>query len=252
MAYRRTRPCIICGVRDGAISTADGYVCEECMPADLVPEASSLRRSRLVIYRKTHPDWESCAERWDKPAENPCEACRSRAITQESPPILCDALNESISDAESVDLAVSFIRSSGLNLLIDRLREAAEAGCVIRVITTAYMGFTEYEAVMELAGLPNSEVRMELNAGASRFHAKCYLFTSPDGKGTAYVGSANITRSALTSGEEWMVAIREDDLPMVVDDLRRAYGKLWESPYLTRVDDKNRAKVEMALERRGK
>ena len=49
-----------------------------------------------------------------------------------------------------------------------------------------------------------------------------------------------------------MVAIREEELPMVVDDLRRAYDKLWESPYLTRVGEKSRAKVEMALERRGK
>ena len=39
---------------------------------------------------------------------------------------------------------------------------------------------------------------------------------------------------------------------MVVDDLRRAYDKLWESPYLTKVEEKNRAEVEMALERRGK
>ncbi len=49
-----------------------------------------------------------------------------------------------------------------------------------------------------------------------------------------------------------MVAIREEELPMVVDDLRRAYDKLWESPYLTRVGEKSHSKMEMALERRGK
>ena len=243
---------MICKAREGTIVTADGTVCDECMPSELLPTARTLNKSRLVIYRKTHPGWEPCASGRAGRPRTAERIGRSMAITQDGPVSLCDALNASISCAESIDMVVSFIRSSGVNLVIDALREAAEAGCRTRAIATAYMGATEYEAVEELANLPNAEVRMELTAGRSRLHAKSYLFTYPDGKGTAFIGSANLSRSALTSGEEWMVAIREEDLPAVVEDLRQAFERLWRSPDLTRVTKENRAEIERALERRGK
>ncbi len=252
MVSRRAPSCMICQAREGLIATADGPVCGECMPSELLPMARTLSKSRLVIYRKTHPGWEPCVSAEARRRTAFDGMGRSMAITQDGPVSLCDALNASISRAKSIDMVVSFVRSSGVELIVDALREAAVSGCKTRMITTAYLGATEYEAVEEIASLPNAEVRMELTADRSRLHAKSYLFTFPDGKGVAFVGSANMSKSALTSGEEWMAAIREEDLPMLVDDLRRAYEKLWSSPRLTRVTRENRAEIEKALERRGK
>jgi len=222
------------------------------MPADLIPKASTLGKSRIIVYARAYQDGNSHRIE-DKPKQylqEPVRA-RSRAIAPGSGISLAEALNDIVSESKGIDIVVSFIKMSGLNLIIDCLRDAAEAGGRIRVITTAYMGATEYEAVAELSELPNTEVKMELSSDMYRLHAKCFLFTSKDGKGTAFIGSANISKSALTDGEEWVAMIREEDLPTMVQDLRSEFERLWSSPYLEKVTKKNRAKIERAIERRG-
>ncbi|MBR4227442.1 MAG: hypothetical protein IKR86_11955 [Candidatus Methanomethylophilaceae archaeon] len=203
------------------------------------------------MYTKIHKDWKPCSEEILEPCLQEPVRTRSRMIAQGTGITLAEALCDIISDSQSIDIAVSFIFESGLNLLIDSLRDAAEAGRRIRVITTAYMHKTEYEAVAELADLPNAEVRMELNPNDSHLHAKCFLFTSEEGNGTAFVGSANISKSALTSGEELVAMIREEDLPAVVEDLRSEFERLWSSPRFEKVTRKDRARIERAVGRRG-
>jgi HKD family nuclease len=113
------------------------------------------------------------------------------------------------------------------------------------------MGATEYEALNELFKLPNTEVRMELNAESTRLHAKSYIFNKPDGHSVAFVGSANISKAALTEGEEWVVKLFETDVPEVLLDLRTSYEALWNSGNVKPVSQRNRADIEYALERRG-
>ena len=93
---------------------------------------------------------------------------------------------------------------------------------------------------------------MELNADRSRLHAKSFIFNRSDNRSVAFVGSANISKSALTSGEEWVVKLREQDVPEVIDDLRNSYEALWNSNNVKAVTAKNRAEIEAALERRGR
>ena len=221
------------------------------MPEELLPKASTLGKNRIIVYARAHKDWKPCSEKSPEPCLRTPVRTRSRAISQGTGMTLAEALCDAISDSQSIDIVVSFIVGSGLNLLIDDLRDAAEAGGRIRVLTTAYMHVTEYEAVAELADLPNAEVRMELDPGESPLHAKCFLFTSPEGKGTAFVGSANISKSALTSGEELVAMIREEDLPAVVEDLRSEFERLWSSPRFEKVTRKDRARIERAVGRRG-
>ena len=57
--------------------------------------------------------------------------------------ILADDLNTRIRESESVDIVVSFIKQSGLILLIGSLYQFTEHGN-LRVITTAYIGSTKY------------------------------------------------------------------------------------------------------------
>ena len=249
--YRRkvSNPCIICRERAGSIHTRDGMVCDACMPRELLGQAGRLGIDRIILYTRTHADWVSC-EAPEETCEGPTvSGDRSMAITLDDPIVLADELNSQIATAGSIDMVVSFIKMSGLNLLIDSLRDFTRRGR-LRVITTAYMGATEYDALEELFSLPNTEVRMELDAESSRLHAKSFIFNR-DGTGTAYVGSANISKTALTSGEEWVVKLREQDVPMVMDDLRRGYEALWKSGHLKPVCSDNRAEIETALEKRG-
>lgn len=250
--YPPRNPCIICGTEDGEIRTLDGMVCRRCMPADLFPKAASQKKYQIVAYARTHDGYRTCVDMGEETATGPT-VCGDRcmAITSADGIVLADELNSRIAVSDSADIVVSFIKMSGLNLLIDNLRRLTEKGGNIRVITTAYMGNTEVEAVMELSGLRNTEVRMEVNADSTRLHAKSMIFRN-GGTRTAYVGSANISKSALTSGEEWVVKIRGEDEPAVIDDLERGFDHLWEAYGLVVVGKNTRSTIERALERRGR
>ena len=172
------------------------------------------------------------------------------AITHNDSIILADELNNQISTADRIDIIVSFILTSGLNLLLNELR-AHTRNKPLRVITTTYMGATQFEAIDELLSLDNTEVRMELEAQITRLHAKGFIFYRKNGNSTAYVGSANISKSALTSGEEWVIKVREKDVPQVIEDLKNGFDSLWCSNHIKPITKTDRADVEIALARKG-
>ena len=249
MSYRAPRPknpCILCEEREGTIKTSDGLVCGACMPRDLLAYAPRKRRGDIEYYKRSHPNWASCEApdaAYDREKVSPD---RSMAITGADPVILADEYNFQAGTAEEIDILVSFIKSAGLNLLIDSLREFTRRGR-LRVITTAYMGNTEWEAISDLLSLPNTEVRMELDAGEESLHAKCLLFRRPGGDSTAYVGSANFSQKALTSGEEWVVKVREQDGPDVIRDVEKGFEALWDSSHFKKITKGDRSRVEAAL-----
>ncbi len=79
---------------------------------------------------------------------------------------------------------------------------------------------------------------MEPIAESTRLHAKSFMLNGPDGDGTAFVGYANIPRTALTDGEEWVVKLLEKDVPEVVREPRMSYETLWNSESLRPVNQK--------------
>ena len=57
----RTRDmCIICDSVPGSIRTSEGMVCEGCMPRELLPRASVLRRRDITVFIRSHPGAPSC------------------------------------------------------------------------------------------------------------------------------------------------------------------------------------------------
>lgn len=243
-------PCIVCNEREGVFSILDGSVCGACIPKELLGKRSELRLYQIKAYHNANRgiDWENCESAVTGVREDDCSEDRCRVITTFDSIILKDELIEQASTAENIDIVVSFILCSGLNDLIDSLRAFTKHG-KLRVITTSYMGNTEYEALEQLVRLPNTEVKIELNSGERRLHAKAFLFNRSGCASTAYVGSANISHSALTTGEEWEVKIREQDMAGAVDDVRLAFDGLWNSPLYTQVTLTNRALIEAALEK---
>jgi superfamily II DNA or RNA helicase/SAM-dependent methyltransferase/SOS-response transcriptional repressor LexA len=119
-------------------------------------------------------------------------------------------LSEAMSRATEVDLAVAFIKTTGLRLLLPDLQAAlgSENARKVRVLTSDYLDITDPEALRLLLLLQEhgAEVRVFVTAGSS-FHLKAYIFARlSDGElveGTAFVGSSNISRQALQEGLEW-------------------------------------------------
>lgn len=146
-----------------------------------------------------------------------------------------------IDSADRVDALVSFVTKSGVRVLrqaIDRLvaRHRREGPPVFRLITTTYMGATEAAAIEELARLPGVEIRISYDGRRTRLHAKAWLFHRESGLKTAYVGSANLSSSALTSGLEWMVKLTSSDLPHAIAKFSGAFETLWADREFQRFD----------------
>jgi len=126
-------------------------------------------------------------------------------------PQLCAA----IAKADEIDLTVAFIKTAGLRLLLSDLQAALVPGdggtrgsSRVRIVTSDYLDVTDPDALRLLILLQElgADVRMFETNGRS-FHMKAYLFAhfSSDNRlhGTAYIGSSNISRQALTDGLEW-------------------------------------------------
>jgi superfamily II DNA or RNA helicase/HKD family nuclease len=135
-------------------------------------------------------------------------------------------LAQELASADAVDLLCSFVKWSGFRLLEAPLRDLAERGKALRVLTTAYMGVTEGRALDELARL-GAQVRVSYDTRRTRLHAKAWLFHRDTGFSTAYIGSSNMTASALLEGLEWNVRLSAIDAPGVVEKFRAAFAGYW-------------------------
>lgn len=144
-------------------------------------------------------------------------------------PQLVLELGREMRSADSVDLLVSFIKWSGLRLLMPAFEEMAARGGKVRIITTSYMGASDAEAVEWLAGLPNVAIRVSYDTERTRLHAKAYHFRRDSGFSTAYIGSANMSQAAMTSGLEWNLKVTAQDMPHILEKFLAEFETYWNS-----------------------
>ncbi|MDO8873594.1 MAG: DEAD/DEAH box helicase family protein [Methanoregula sp.] len=167
-------------------------------------------------------------------------------------PSLIQELKAEILSADRIDLLVSFIKWSGIRLLMEELKQFCTRGR-LRVITTAYTGATEIKAINFLSSLPNAEVRISYDTAHTRLHAKAYYFERDSGFSTAYVGSSNISNPAITSGLEWNVKLTEKDAKPLIRKIQASFESYWNDPEFLKYTENNRATFEEAVrkERKG-
>ena len=132
-------------------------------------------------------------------------------------PQLGHELLEEMRSADGVDILVSFIKWSGLRLLLPAFEDLRDRHVPVRLITTSYMGASDAPAVEWLARLPNVEVRVSYDTERTRLHAKAYHFKRNSGFSTAYIGSANMSHAAITSGLEWNLKVTSQDMRHILE-----------------------------------
>ncbi|WP_027961707.1 DUF3427 domain-containing protein [Halomonas halodenitrificans] len=144
-------------------------------------------------------------------------------------PPLEHELRAEMATADGVDILVSFIKWSGLRLLMPAFERLADRNIPVRLISTSYMGASDPTALEWLAQQSNITVRVSYDTGGTRLHAKAYHFRRESGYSTAYIGSANMSHSAMTQGLEWTVKVTAQDMAHILERFEAEFAAYWES-----------------------
>ena len=170
-------------------------------------------------------------------------------------------LKMSMEKARQIDIIVSFLMESGVRMLLKDLKRALNRGVKIRILTGNYLGITQPSALYLIKKELGNRVDLRFyNEKERSFHPKSYIFHY-EYSNEIYIGSSNISRSALTSGIEWNYRFSDaqdkknyqlfyatfEDLflnhSIVIDEeeLKR-YSKTWKKPAVS----KDLAKYDLA------
>lgn len=145
-------------------------------------------------------------------------------------------LISSLKKAESVDIIVSFLMESGVKMLIKELENALNRGAKIRILTGNYLGITQPSALYLIKNKLGQRVDLRFyNEPGRSFHPKSYIFHYKN-HSEIYIGSSNISKSALTSGVEWNYRFSNQTDEKNYDKFYQAFEDLFENHSMV-IDD---------------
>jgi len=155
-----------------------------------------------------------------------------RAIVTGGDDPLLPHLLSNFSEARWVDIAVAFTLLSGVKLLEPYLRELLDRGGSLRFLTGDYLGVTDPDALMVIQDLEGDVHRrvFETSEGSTSFHPKTYIFHYKRDYGIAFVGSSNLSETALRGGIEWDFKVVSSRDPAGFADVVEAFEKLFLHP----------------------
>lgn len=143
---------------------------------------------------------------------------------------IADEIKLDILSADEIYWIVAFIRFSGVRIFEEQLRKfLGRPSARLYIITTSYMGASEPKAVEWLRSLSPDKVKIKVNydINSDRLHAKSYIFVRNSGLSTAYIGSSNMSHSALSQGLEWNIRVTNEENPQIIKTARAAFETYW-------------------------
>lgn len=174
-------------------------------------------------------------------------------------------LSPRMATASAIDILAAFVQESGVQRLLPHFRSALARGAHIRVLTGDYLDLTQAEGLallMDLAGFGTEVQTEELSPTQMRdeaptygrpwdeealarstgllelrvvevetlalrsFHPKSWRFEAP-GYGVAWVGSSNLSATALGAGVEWNLRVDRDRDTHAYRRICDSFDALW-------------------------
>ena len=151
-------------------------------------------------------------------------------------------LERDLAVAASVDIAVAFILPSGVEHLYPHFEDLLARGGALRLLTGDYLDISDPDALQRLIDLRTlynygrCELRVYCSSGSS-FHPKAYLASQASGGGVAYVGSSNLSGSALLEGIEWNYRVASARDADGWRSVREAFETLFQHPNTEPLDE---------------
>ncbi|MEZ3503620.1 MAG: DEAD/DEAH box helicase family protein [Lachnospiraceae bacterium] len=186
-------------------------------------------------------------------------------------------LKVSMLKADKIDIIVSFLMESGVRMILKDLKAALDRGVQIRILTGNYLGITQPSALCLIKKELGNRIDLRFyNDKGRSFHPKSYIFHY-ENAGEIYIGSSNISKSALTSGIEWnyrfsslankksfqlfyetFVDLFENHSIVIDDEELIRYSKSWHKPAVSKdlakyddLEEDEDTKVKVLFQPRG-
>ena len=141
-------------------------------------------------------------------------------------------LKNSMERADKIDIIVSFLMESGVRLILSDLKTAQQRGSSIRILTGNYLHITQPSALYLLRKELGEELDLRFYSESKRsFHLKAYLFHYVEQEkeyNEIYIGSSNISYSALTSAIKWDFRFNQNENPEAYAEFQKAFEYLFE------------------------
>ncbi|MDP1915396.1 MAG: DEAD/DEAH box helicase family protein [Myxococcales bacterium] len=150
--------------------------------------------------------------------------------------------------ASEIAIVAAFVQETGLDLIEAHVRNAIARGATVRILTGDYLDITQASALELLLSWERTTraadddatdtgvlgrleariIEVERLPGLTRaFHPKAWRFEAPT-FGIAFVGSSNLSRSALQTGIEWNLRVDRDRDSEAYVRVREAFEALWQ------------------------
>jgi superfamily II DNA or RNA helicase/diadenosine tetraphosphate (Ap4A) HIT family hydrolase/HKD family nuclease/SOS-response transcriptional repressor LexA len=146
--------------------------------------------------------------------------------------------------ATEIDLLVSFVQPSGLDIIQQAIFAAIAAGARVRLVVGDYLCITSPAALRRLLGWSDlagealqarlAELK-NLRGSPASFHPKAWRIADASG-GVVVVGSSNLSRAALETGVEWNLIGKTSGEDSLDREIAAAVEDLWQQSTPLSVD----------------
>ena len=143
-----------------------------------------------------------------------------------------------LTSCSSFEISVAFITQSGVASIIEVLKKLEKKGIKGRILSSTYLHFTQPNALESLLQFSNLEIKMDI---ANDFHSKGFLFAKSDSNYSLYIGSSNLTSTALTTNVELNVGLQYlSEENAFLKQYRSDFNEYWEGAVFVDQDFINR------------